>query len=71
MNFIKWVTKAKEDVREANKEGIGLSKFSSNVEERALLEYYTHYDLIKKTWWLTIATWVLAIATIIFIFVAR
>jgi len=66
-NFEKWVNKIKEEVRNANKNGVRMSKFSSNPEEKALFDYYIHYDLIKKTWWLVIATWILALATILLI----
>jgi hypothetical protein len=69
--FAHWVENAKDIVRYANKKGIRMSKFSSNPEEKALFDYYTQYDLVRKTWWLTLATWALAIATIIFIFLGR
>ena len=67
MNFEKWIEKGKDIVRKANKNGVRMSKFSSNPEEKALFDYYAHYDLIKKTWGLVIATWILAIATILLV----
>ena len=67
MSFEKWIERGKSFVRKANKKGIRMSKFSSNPEEKALFDYYIHYDLIKKTWWLVVATWVLAIATILLV----
>ena len=71
MEFGEWVKKAKEEVGKANRAGIRMSRFSSNPEEKALFDYYVHYDLIKKTWWLAIATWALAIFTIIFTLLNR
>lgn len=61
MNFVKWIKKAKEEIKKANQKETRLSKFSTNVEDRALIESYVHYDLIRKTWYLAIATWSLAI----------
>lgn len=65
--FERWIERGKDFARKANKKGIRMSTFSSNPEERALFDYYIHYDLVKKTWWLTVATWILAIATILLI----
>lgn len=65
--FERWIERGKKFARTANKKGIRMGAFSSNPEERALFDYYIHYDLIKKTWWLVFATWILAIATILLI----
>ena len=64
-NFKDWIKNMHVECESALAFGAKASKYSTPPEVKALMEYYVQYDMLKKTWWLVIATWVLAIITII------
>ena len=68
MSFKEWIDEADKDLEEA----IGKKDkeiFKEKTHKNFLLPYYLQYRILKENRRLSIATWVLAIATIIIILI--
>jgi len=72
--FIGWADGQVQDAVNKNKDKV----FETNKRKEYLLPLFLSYlnleqnkKLIRTTWWLMFATWILAIATIILVFIAR
>ncbi len=70
MIYEKWIKKALDEARKANKK-YNLHSDNFGLGEKESFYAYLQYQLINKTWWLVIATWILAIATIILVIITK
>jgi len=70
MSYENWIKKALEESKRTNKK-YNLHPENFGLGEKESFNAYLQYQLIKKTWWLSIATWVLATATILLVIATR
>ncbi|MFH1917923.1 MAG: hypothetical protein ABIJ14_02350 [Nanoarchaeota archaeon] len=77
MDFEDWVKEARDKSQEVNsKRSLGEGNFGSGQEKAfdvyiGYIKWRENKKLVKTTWWLMFATWILAIANIILIFFAK
>lgn len=63
MLFKKWLKKADKEIQEAVNNDMDKA-FSTNKRKESLLIPYIQYKIIITSWYLSVATWILALATI-------